>query len=94
MWKRIRSIWNFIIKLMIVVLLVSYMLSAILVLLNKELIVNSVVVNSIAIVGLILSLPGIVDQLAKELNPKKKIYKLSCKCPNCKHLIEMDMKEQ
>jgi hypothetical protein len=94
MWNRIRSIWNFIMRLMVAVIIVFYILYIVLVLINKELIVNSAVVNSIAIVGLLLSLPGIIDQLAKDLNPKKKVYKLSCKCPNCKHLIEMDMKEQ
>jgi hypothetical protein len=48
----------------------------------------------ISIVAIVLSFPGIVNTLADEFNPKKKTYKLSCRCPKCKYLIQMDMKEE
>lgn len=48
----------------------------------------------ISIVAVVLSIPGIVKTIVEEFNQKKKTYKLSCHCPKCKHLIEMDMKEE
>ncbi len=48
----------------------------------------------ISIVAIVLSIPGIVKTFTEEYNPKKKTYKLSCHCPKCKHLIQMDMKEE
>ncbi|KAB2334273.1 hypothetical protein [Bacillus mesophilum] len=60
---------------------------------SKELSTNTQILTSISLVAVLFSLPGIINTLADEYNPKKKLYKLSCKCPNCRHLIEMDMKE-
>jgi len=48
----------------------------------------------ITIYAIILSFPGMVNSLGDEFNPKKKTYKLSCRCPKCKYLIQMDMKEE
>ncbi|MGE7667390.1 hypothetical protein ACQKMN_16950 [Ureibacillus composti] len=51
-------------------------------------------ITLISLVAVILSLPGTINVLIDEFKPQKKTYKLSCKCPKCKHLIEMDMKEE
>lgn len=50
--------------------------------------------NFISITAIILSFPGVVNTLIDEFKPTKKTYKLSCQCPKCKHLIQMDMKEE
>ncbi|MGM0903045.1 MAG: hypothetical protein ACQEXB_18350 [Bacillota bacterium] len=63
-------------------------------LLVPGLINDSQTVNTIAIIGLIISFPSIASQLAQEVNPKKKTYKLSAQCPKCRYLIQMDMKEE
>lgn len=51
-------------------------------------------VNLISITAIILSFPGVVNTLIDEFKPTKKSYKLSCQCPKCKHLIQMDMIEE
>lgn len=50
--------------------------------------------NLISITAIILSFPGVFNTLIEEFKPTKKTYKLSCQCPKCKHLIQMDMKEE
>lgn len=50
--------------------------------------------NFISITAIILSFPGVANTLIEEFKPMKKNYKLSCHCPKCKHLIQMDMKEE
>lgn len=51
-------------------------------------------VNLISITAIIISFPGVVNTLIEEFKPTKKTYKLSCQCPKCKHLIQMDIKEE
>lgn len=51
-------------------------------------------ITLISIVAIAISFPGIANTFAEELNPQKKVYKLSTQCPKCKHLIQMDMKEE
>lgn len=51
-------------------------------------------VNLISITAIILSFPGVVNTLIEEYKPMKKTYKLTCHCPKCKHLIQMDMIEE
>jgi hypothetical protein len=62
-------------------------------LLNIEFLKNSIIINAIALCGLMFSIPGIINSLAEEYNPKKKKYKLTCTCPNCKELVHLDMEE-
>jgi len=62
-------------------------------LIDQDLLMDSKTINWVAIVMAILSLPGIVDQIAKEVNPKPQTFKVRAQCPKCRHSIQMDMKE-
>lgn len=72
---KVISKWFFRIYLGIFVL--SFMIALFLVIISPDLVKNSLTVNYIALIGLVLSLPGMVSQLAQEVNPRKKTYKLS-----------------
>ncbi|OBA05354.1 hypothetical protein A9P44_16355 [Paenibacillus polymyxa] len=64
------------------------------VLTDKKALVSTPAVNSIALILGMLSLPGIVVQLVSLLNiNEKKTFSLTSKCPHCRHLVEMKMKE-
>jgi hypothetical protein len=63
-------------------------------LINKDMYSDTNLITKMSLFMMLMSLPGVGIQLAELLNPKKKVYKLSCKCPNCRHLIQMDMKEE
>ncbi|MEW4368605.1 hypothetical protein [Paenibacillus kandeliae] len=64
-------------------------------LINKELLTNTVTMNTIALILGLISLPGAFIQLLSipQINEKKK-FKLECKCPNCRQLIEIKMIEE
>lgn len=94
MWDKIKRAYNFMFKAFLAIILILFMVLIFLTLASKELNQNTQVLTFISLLTVLFSLPGIVNTLGEEFNPKKKVYKLTCKCPNCKHLIEMDMKEE
>lgn len=61
---------------------------------DKERVVDSANINTIALLLGGLSIPGILVQLFSmvEIN-NKKTYTLTCKCPNCRQLVDMKMIE-
>jgi len=93
MRKIAEKIYNKILQLMLLIFILSLILFAMMTLFVPDLRVNANAINTISISAIILSMPGIVITVDQIFNPTKKVYKLSCKCPKCKHLIEMDMKE-
>jgi hypothetical protein len=94
MWSRIKTVYNYIFKVCLALAVIFFMIMVFFTLAFKQLNENTHVMNFISLVTVVLSMPSVIDSLAKEFNPKKKVYKLSCKCPNCRHLIEMNMKEE
>ncbi|MGN7167940.1 hypothetical protein ACTHSJ_18940 [Paenibacillus cellulositrophicus] len=62
---------------------------------DKKALVNSALINSITLILGLLSLPGIIVQLISMLtiNEKKK-YIAETKCPNCKHLVDIKLREE
>jgi hypothetical protein len=94
MWSKIKTIYSYVFRICLALVVILFMVIVFLTLANKELNQNTEMLTNISLVAVLLSMPGIVNTLAEEVSPKKKIYKLSCKCPYCKRLIEMDMKEE
>ncbi len=61
---------------------------------SSEKLIDSSNVNAIALLIAGMSLPGIVIQLMDIYNYKKRnTFTLTCKCPNCRQLVDMKMKE-
>lgn len=97
MWNKIKKIYNQVFKFALAIFLVIFFLFTILTLVKQSIDGNLDPLNFISIAAIALSFPGIVHTLAEEVNPKpevKKTYKLSCRCPKCKNLVQMDMKEE
>lgn len=94
MWLKIKGIWNYSFRVILALAIILFMVFVFLTLANKELSHNTQIVTVISLIAVLLSMPGIINTFAEEYNPKKKVYKLSCKCPYCKRLIQMDMKEE
>lgn len=97
MWNKINKIYNKAFKYIIATFVVIFYVFVIVEMLRQSIQGELDSMNFIALIGLALSYPGIVKTLAEEVNPKpeiKKIYKLSCRCPKCKNLVQMDMKEE
>jgi ABC-type methionine transport system permease subunit len=61
---------------------------------DEEALVDSKIVNFIAIFAIFLSLPGAFMQLITMILPEKKKLIVKQKCPNCKHLIEYQIEER
>ena len=94
MWKNIKGYTDRIFKVILALSLIGFMFLVFITIANKDMNQNTQLVTIISLIAVALSLPGNIDTIASEINPKKKVYKLSCKCPKCKSLIEMDMKEE
>lgn len=94
MWKKIKKTFNFVYRISLAVILIGFMFFTFFTLIIEDLRMDTNTMSIISLVVVLLSLPGIVDTIANEVNPKKKNFKLSCRCPRCKNLIEMDMKEE
>jgi hypothetical protein len=94
MWGKIRNFYNRIWLFGLAFFLIGFLLYIIWTMIYKSASGNLDSIALISIVAIVLSFPGIVNTLADEFNPKKKTYKLSCRCPKCKYLIQMDMKEE
>ncbi|MDR7239142.1 hypothetical protein [Neobacillus drentensis] len=94
MWSKIKKIYSYIFRVCLALIVILFMVFIFFTLASKELNQNTEILTFISLVAVLFSMPGIINTLAEEVNPKKKVYKLSCKCPNCRHLIQMDMKEE
>lgn len=94
MWNKINGIMNKVFRICLAIFLLMFMLITIGTLLIKDIRVNADVMSIISLTMVLLSLPGIIDSLANEYNPKRKKVRISSKCPNCRHLIEMDIEER
>lgn len=94
MWNKIKKIYRRLFLIGLAFFLISFLVFTILTIISKSTNGNIDSINLISIVAIVLSFPGMVNTLAEEFNPKKKTYKLTCHCPKCKHLIQMDMKEE
>ncbi len=92
--KKLKEKGNLILRICLTGMIILLIITTFLAITLKELNQNTQLITTISLIMVLLNIPGIIDQLAKEFNPKKKEYKLSCKCPKCKHLIQMDMKEK
>lgn len=60
---------------------------------DEQALVNSQIINLIAMFAILLSLPGVFAQLLTMILPVKRKLIVKQKCPNCKHLIEYNIKE-
>jgi uncharacterized membrane protein len=94
MWLKIKRIYEYIFRVILALIVILFMIFVFITLASKDLNHNTQVLTYISLVAVLFSIPGIVNTLAEEFNPKKKKYKLSCKCPNCEHLVEMEMEEE
>ncbi len=94
MRKKVKKIYNKIFLIAYALFLLFFMFFTILTIIYRSINGNLDSITWISIVAVAISIPGIVNTFVDEFNPKKKTYKLSCHCPKCKHLIQMDMKEE
>lgn len=61
---------------------------------DEKVLINTVIINRITLVLAGLSLPGLAIQLISILTINdKKSYKLTTKCPNCRHLVDFKLTE-
>ncbi|MFE7065010.1 hypothetical protein ACFVAD_23050 [Sutcliffiella sp. NPDC057660] len=93
MWELLKQKGNLFIRICLVALIIFFIIFVFLTLAIEELNQNSRIITYISLFMVLFSIPSVIEQFAKEFNPKKKVYKLSSKCPKCKHLIQMDMRE-
>jgi hypothetical protein len=76
-----------------IVLYIGFIIS--LILQDNTALESSRFVNMASLIVAFISLPGILQQLLTvNMGKKKKHYLASTKCPNCRHLIELNMKEK
>lgn len=94
MWEKVKKIYNKIFLIAFALFLLFFMFFTILTIIHRSMNGNLDSITWISIVAVALSIPGILKSFVDEFNPAKKTYKLSCNCPKCKHLIQMDMKEE
>lgn len=94
MLLKLKSIYTNIFKVILALAVISFMVLVFFTLASKQLNHNTQVLTFISLVTVLLSMPSIIDSLAKEVNPKKKVYKLTCACPHCQQVVEMDMSEE
>lgn len=94
MWKKIKRLCSYIYRIILAISIVAFAFFVFITLTNETLSQNQQILTYISLIVVLLSIPGIINTFAEEFNPKKKKYKLSCKCPKCKHLIQMDMVEE
>lgn len=93
MWKKIKQFINFISRVSLALFIIGFMFLLYLLLIDKNSLKDAELINTVAIVTALLSLPGIAEQLAQIVNPQKKTFKVRAQCPKCRHSIQMDMKE-
>ncbi|WP_431029658.1 hypothetical protein [Lysinibacillus sp. LZ02] len=94
MWKKIKKTYTRVSLITLGIFILGFFIYSLAVLILGFYKGNIDSVNLISITAIILSFPGVVNTLIDEFKPTKKTYKLSCQCPKCKHLIQMDMIEE
>lgn len=94
MWGIIKKVYNRVWLFGLAIFLIGFLFYMIFTMIYRSASGDIDSITMISMVAIILSFPGLVNTLADEFNPKKKTYKLSCRCPKCKYLIKMDMKEE
>ncbi|KAA0965840.1 hypothetical protein FQ087_06120 [Sporosarcina sp. ANT_H38] len=94
MWQTIKRVYNRLSLIILAISLIFFLFFSIFTLIVEGFKGKPDSITMISIFAIILSFPGMVNSLGDEFNPKKKTYKLSCRCPKCKYLIQMDMKEE
>ncbi|WP_219728096.1 hypothetical protein [Paenibacillus polymyxa] len=94
-WQGIKIALSLLVIFAIVALVCLLAIMLFTTLLDRNAIVNTSLINSLAIVLGILSLPGIVAQLVSMLVPeKKKKYIATTPCPHCMHWVDLRMREE
>jgi uncharacterized membrane protein len=93
MYKKIYYYFNFVCKIFIAVLLVGYMVLVLFSLTSEDVLLDTKTINMIALMMILFSLPGITDQIARLFNPNLNKKKIACKCPNCRHLVVLEIEE-
>lgn len=94
MWKYIKKMYNRFSLIILAIALIFFLFYTVFTLIVEGSKDNLDPITFVSLTAVILSFPGMVNTIADEFNPKKKNYKLSCRCPKCKYLIQMDMKEE
>ncbi|WP_236418785.1 hypothetical protein [Paenibacillus sp. JJ-223] len=61
---------------------------------DQKALLNAAIINSLTLIMALISLPGILVQLVSllEIN-EKKTFTVTTKCPNCRHLVDLKVKE-
>nr|WP_278430336.1 hypothetical protein [Brevibacillus laterosporus] len=93
-WKWIANIFKLIWGLVIIGMALLIFFIGFFMLTNDKYIQNTVVFNQITLFMGILSLPGAMITLFEMIQNRKKELIATTKCPNCKHLIELKVKEK
>lgn len=91
-WVRIGYGILFILAVVTVISALAIIMTAILA--DKAALVNTALMNSVALIMALISLPGILVQLISLMFTREKKYIITTKCPNCKHLVDFRMKEE
>lgn len=93
MWNLIKKISSYIYRISLAIFFLWFTVMLFLLLFNQELLTDSKIINFVAIIMAFLSLPGLIDQIARDVNPKPKMFKVRTQCPKCRHSIIVDMTE-
>lgn len=91
---KVKIFVNYIYRILVAIFLVTFMIYVFLSLFSEEALLDPKVINQISLIVIILSLPGITDQIAKTIKPESNSKKITCKCPNCKHLVVLEFNEK
>lgn len=94
MWQTIKRVYNRLSLIILAVALIFFLFFTIFTLIVEGSGGKLDSITFVSLTAVIFTFPGMVNTIAEEFNPKKKTYKLSCRCPKCKYLIQMDMKEE
>ncbi|MBP3950325.1 hypothetical protein [Bacillus suaedae] len=92
MKRKIKGIYKRVYLAILGLFLIGLMLVCIVSLTFEQLLLDPKIINGITLLMVVLSLPNLSDQLLSEFSERKK--KITCKCPNCKHLIKMEFTEE
>ncbi|OOC59064.1 hypothetical protein BBD40_25795 [Paenibacillus ihbetae] len=90
-WKNIIKLIWLIAATTVFVLLTVAMFAT---LMDSKAIVNTSLINAMALTLGFLSIPGIFVQMFSLMFPKKKEYIATTKCPNCKHTVDIKLIEE
>ncbi|MFE1631069.1 hypothetical protein ACFLFF_30505 [Brevibacillus reuszeri] len=93
-WRWIKfslfAIWG----LAVVIMFLLVFVSGFGLLSDEQAIQNAILFNRVTLVMALMSLPGALVSFLDIVKNDKKKYAASMKCPNCRHLIEVELKEK